>query len=347
MQHGGCDDTLSRAVTTDAPAAATSPPPQTHLPLPAAVLLLHAWCGAQFEASGLRALFIKGPALAQQGLRPARISSDVDILASPADFDGIRTLLQANGWTPRPSVYAGDFYDDHSISFVNEKWPCDVDVHRRYPGFLADPDIVFERLWSDRVALTFAHVECWTCDRPANALIMALHALRGAVDGSRHQRELIHLTDDVVFSDEERQRLSNVAAATGATLSADGYLGRLSLPPSLEALAPVDPRALRAWHLRLAANDTPVWVWLDAYRQAKGARRVRVVARALWPSRQDLEMDASRPTATVGQRLRVRVARLADGIPAAARLLVRSRSASLPPARLDGNRVTRGKSGSE
>ncbi len=333
--------------STETPDAVSDTTPRTHLPLAAAVVLVHAWCGTQLESSGLRGLFIKGPALAQQGLRADRISSDVDILACPDDFDDICALLRESGWMPRPSAYAGDFYDDHSITFVHEEWPCDIDVHRRYPGFLADPGIVFERLWADRVALTFAHVECWTCDRPANALIMALHGLRGAADGSRQQRELTHLLEEVTLAEDERQRLSDVAAATGATLSADGYLGPLGLPPSRELHTPIDPNALRAWHLRLSAKDTPVWVWLDAYRQARGMRRVQIIARALWPSRNDLEMDATRPTATVGQRLRVRVARLSGGIPAAVRLLVRSRSGGRPTPPHGGVGRPRGANGRE
>jgi len=294
---------------------------QAGLPVGVAVRLLHAWCSAQVRQANLRALFIKGPVLADQQLRAPRVSSDVDVLVHPDDFDRVCELLRRGGWAARPEVFAGRFYDDHSISFVHPSWPCDVDVHSRYPGFLADPVTVFERMWSDRDVQTYGHVDCDVSNRMASALILGLHSLRGAASGSRHEAELRHLVSDVVFSAEERLGLANLAAATGCAQSGAPFLEKLSLPPADGPTADVDPAAIEDWRTRTAVADTPVWVWSNAYRHSDGVWKLVVLWRALWPTRRDLEVTAGDSLATSKQRLVYRVARLRRGIPDALSLL--------------------------
>lgn len=300
----------------------------TPLPLDSAVALMHGWCSWQFRAHDLRAVFIKGPVLAAQNLRPPRASSDVDVLVHPHDYEKVRRLLRENGWSPRPAAFAGSFYDDHSTSFIHPQWPCDIDVHSRYPGFLGAPDAVFERLWRDRTSFRLAEIECWVCSRPANALIMGLHALRGAARGSRHEHELDYLTHDVEFSAEELQQISDIAAVTGSTDSAQVFLSALRVPPSREAGCVVDRAALVDWQMRTEAADTPVWVWLNAFRSAPPRLRPVVLWRAVWPTRRDLEIDGIANIDTRRQRVRFRLARLAHGVPAAARLAWRRVSLS-------------------
>lgn len=300
----------------------------TPLPLDSAVALMHGWCSWQFRARDLRALFIKGPVLAAQNLRLPRASSDVDVLVHPDDYESARRLLGENGWSARPAAFAGRFYDDHSTSFIHPQWPCDIDVHSRYPGLLGPSDAVFERLWTDRTSLRLAEIECWVCSRPANALIMGLHALRGAAPGSRHEQELDYLTHDVEFSPEELQEVADIAAVTGSSDSAAFFLSALHAPASREQGSVVDRAALVDWQTRTDAADTPVWVWLNAFRSAPPRLRSVVLWRAVWPTRRDLEVDGIPNIDTRRQRVRFRLSRLARGIPAAARLVWRRVSLS-------------------
>lgn len=293
----------------------------TPLPLDSAVLLMHGWCSARFRAASIRALFVKGPTLSAQGLRPARSSTDVDVLAHPDDFERVCALLRSNGWIARPRTFAARFYDDHSISFIHSRWPCDVDVHRRYPGFLAEPAVVFDYLWERRTTLTFADIPCDVSSRSANALIMGLHALRGATSGSRHRAELTHLLEEVAFDDADRQELADLAAATGSRESAAALLSGLAVPRSALQPAPVSRAAAQRWAVRVATADAPVWVWFDSFRHVAGRQRLLVVWRALWPSRSDLAAAGGADASTWPKRLTLRLQRVRRGIPAAARYL--------------------------
>ena len=66
-------------------------------------------------------------------------------------------------------------------------------MHSFYPGFLADPAVVFDALWERRVRMEFAHRECDVPDRVSGILILALHSLRGATIQRRHADELEQL----------------------------------------------------------------------------------------------------------------------------------------------------------
>lgn len=306
----------------------TVPLPQTSLGVGPAVLLLHAWCSSRFRERRLRALFIKGPTLAAQGLRPARVSADVDVLAHPEDFGRVCGVLRENGWTARPEVFAGRYFEDHSVSFVHPDWPCDIDVHRVYPGFLADPAMVFERLWASRSPQEYAGVPCDACGRPANALMMGLHALRSRSSESRHQQELAHLIQHASFSDHELQEMANLAAATGSIESANPFLSHLNLPLSVEPRAPVDSSAIDEWRLRVMAADTHVWVWFNALRSTRGAGRCLVLWRAVWPSVEDLKVADAHLAETSLGRVRLRLTRMRRGLPSVVGLIRQARRLS-------------------
>ena len=51
-------------------------------------------------------------------------------------------------------------------------------MHCKFPGFLADPQVVFDALWDRRTTTRVAGRELPCCDVLGNALIMALHVLR-------------------------------------------------------------------------------------------------------------------------------------------------------------------------
>ncbi|AAT89622.1 hypothetical protein Lxx18920 [Leifsonia xyli subsp. xyli str. CTCB07] len=118
------------------------------MPLSAAVPLAHALVREVAERNGIRILFVKGPVLAAQGLRAPRVSVDVDVWADPARFDDLIAALREFGWTRRAESRSWQLFITHSVTLVRSGWPCDIDVHDRFPGAFADPQLVFETLWT-------------------------------------------------------------------------------------------------------------------------------------------------------------------------------------------------------
>lgn len=250
--------------------------------------LAHAWVQALAESLHLRVLFIKGPSLHRLGLRDQRSSSDVDVLAAPDDFERLCDAMQRAGWEERDSGLLMRNISHHSRAFVTSTWPCDVDIHSRFPGFLADPGVVFEELWKRRLYLTFADKECVTADRLSSALILALHSLRSVKTQSRHTAELEQL-NGAAFTQAELVLLGGLASRTGSAEPLREVLLRMgcALPPSVQS---VDAEALRAWRIRTEASEHGLgtYRWLSAFLRAPLSRKAGILHGAVWPSRQDL-----------------------------------------------------------
>lgn len=122
--------------------------------------LLAAWVSARAENHGIRVLVIKGRPLADDGLRTARVSSDVDVLVEPARFEEYCALVLAAGWQEFPSTYAAAHFTVHSRTFRKPGCPNSLDVHSDFPGFLREPDVKFEALWATQRDTVFAHRAC-------------------------------------------------------------------------------------------------------------------------------------------------------------------------------------------
>lgn len=277
------------------------------LPLVDAVELAAAWAAALAERLGIRLLVIKGDTLARHGLRDPRVPADVDVLVDPAAFDRYCAAIRAAGWAERP-VPRINQRAAHSVTYVHEGWPCDIDVHHRYPGFLAEPSAVFEELWRRRDAQPFAHVTVPTPDRVSSLVIMALHALRDGAVNDRHRAELDRARS-ATLTNAERVELADLARATGCAGPLHDVLTGLGVHIPVE-----DSPELREWRARVASGSRGAYPWLLLWREASWARRPRILFRALWPTRSD--MLAARPETPdrVGAVARARVARLVRGI---------------------------------
>ncbi len=86
--------------------------PIAELSLATAVELGHAWLQAVADRAGIRALFIKGPALHRHGLRPHRTSGDIDVLVDPTAFDALCDAVIGAGWRGRFSSSQLAFVED-------------------------------------------------------------------------------------------------------------------------------------------------------------------------------------------------------------------------------------------
>jgi hypothetical protein len=154
--------------------------PVQALALEDATELAHAYAHAVAASLGVRALSIKGPAADFHGVRPPRVAADADVLIDPAGFGAVVERLRAAGWHERPKMAGTEGWVEHSITLIRDGWPCDLDLHDRFPGFLRPEVEVFESLWRDRVETDAAGRAVPIPSRDATILITALHSLRSS-----------------------------------------------------------------------------------------------------------------------------------------------------------------------
>jgi hypothetical protein len=282
------------------------------LRLDEAVELGHAWLQSLAESRGIRVLFIKGPALHHYGLRHERVSSDVDALVEPRRFAEFCEAIERAGWREREGIFISDRTTLHSRAYIRDGWPCDLDIHGFYPGFLADPVDAFDALWRRRARLSYAGRLCEVPDRVGAMLILALHSLRGTSAQSRHLDELERLVR-IELTARERADAAALALATGSAATLETVLPRwgVDVKPPPEDLA---SHELREWRERVASGSYGAYFWLLALRHARGKDRAVVAWRAVWPTRHDLLLARSETIDTLPGRTRARAARWVRGI---------------------------------
>ncbi len=267
------------------------------MPLSNAVRLAHALCQAVADEVGIRVLFIKGPIATQQGLRDrSRVSGDVDVLCRPEDHDALVGALCRRGWRQRPTSTAAREFVTHSSTLLHPDWPCDIDVHVRFPGFFADPGDVFETLWCDRELHSIAEVEVSSPSRLAQWLILLLHGLRSpelARNATEVDTARISFRDEL--SGDERADLLSLVDDTGAVEVTADFFRSLGVPRQRRA-TPTAEFAL--WQLQAGPSRTESWMLL--LTQARGWKRLHVLVRALIPKRAELVAD--HPDANEGTR---------------------------------------------
>lgn len=274
--------------------------------------------------AGVRALLIKGPVLAQFALRAPRICADVDVLVAPTDYEVACATLRQAGWHIRSASFITERTSVHSRTFAHPRWPCDIDVHSSYPGFLADPERVFDHLWASRSVVSLAHIDIDVPSREASAVLLALHSLRGSLRQPRHATELDELRA-APFTPAERDRVRRVIESTHAGREITPILAGSTPPPA----GRVQHRSLseRRWAERMQAGSVGAYWWMTALRDARGADRAVVAWRAVWPSRTDLESAHPELRSSGVSRVAERGRRLLRGIrstPAVVRVILGS-----------------------
>ena len=254
-----------------------------------AVALGSAWTHQIARTLGIRALLIKGDTLHQHGLRPARVSADVDVLVEPDRFEEYCQAMAAAGWRERPVPLISHQLSSHSRAYVHDSWPCDIDVHRYYPGFLKEAAEVFDVLWSRRGALEFAHTRVESADRPSSILILALHSLRDGRVNARHQEELEHLTS-LELTAEERRDLGMLALQTGSAATLAEVLPRFGVEVEPDR-GDLESPALRDWRGRVESKSEGAYAWSVALSSAKWRDRPLIVWNAFWPAARELRLS--------------------------------------------------------
>lgn len=213
---------------------------------------------------GIELLIIKGPLATGAGSRPQRPSADVDVLLRQGDLESLCWHLARAGWERRPAD-ENDVFPLHSVTMFHPKWPIDIDVHWRYPGFERDPDQVFVYLWRNRSRGSIAGWWAEIPEKAASDLIQALHSLRAPWE-IKNQEDLDFLATQMKRS--ELPRLLEVAKATGSL----GPLGPFLRSRFIDEDLPELPATTVEWNHRLLAmtpgrtrlvalSNAPIWDW--------------------------------------------------------------------------------------
>lgn len=238
---------------------------------------------------GIRVLVIKGMSLEAHGLRANYVSSDVDILVEPSRCHELVDLMVDIGWERRPFTLSERLRTHHSITLLNESWPNDLDLHTEFPGFLIAPAEAFEVLWRNRVEASAAGHSCWIPDRYSTMVIWALHSLRSSARYGRHERELRELLSGPLrqlSESDERQLIDRIwDLAAARPLQAVPEFAKL-----LAGRATVsDHTKYREWRSKVTASNEAS-PWLQLLRDARWWERPWLLARAIWPSSDDLRL---------------------------------------------------------
>lgn len=234
-----------------------------------------------------------------QGLREPRQSVDADVLVDSRGVQALLGALAEAGWHERVEHVVEHELSLHSWALVHDGWPCELDVHRRFPGLLARAEVAFDALWERRAMVEVAGVAVPATDPVGSAAILALHALRDP--GVTHKEaEFEALCDrlSAAWGSAERAALRDLAEATGSAESLGPLLTRLGeqLPSSRLA----DPEAVEVWRVRTAAVGTAAVPWVYELAQAPWRRRPALLWHAIFLS--EAEIRDADPAAASGWR---------------------------------------------
>ncbi|MGB9184658.1 MAG: nucleotidyltransferase family protein [Solirubrobacteraceae bacterium] len=275
-----------------------------------------------FEAACIRTVLLKGPATGHllYPVSGSRSYSDVDLLVDPAAVQGAEKILAARGFRRFDDESAVRQTDtgvgriigaqgaSHSAAWLRERDSFVVDLHDSLPQVGAPQSIVWRQLTQHLDLLTVAGVPTEILDRPASALLVALHAAHHGPDWDSTASDLERALE--VFNIEcwkaardlavELQAETPMGIGLGLTEAGRRIARQLSLPtepsPAILLLwagvpwsASVIDSLLGQRDLRAAATLIAriMWPTPDALRRgsalARRSRRWLVVAYVLRP----------------------------------------------------------------
>lgn len=253
-----------------------------------AVPLAHALVARLAELEGIRILFVKGPTAVALGARPPRPSTDVDVLCEPGGMQFLGTALEACGWRRRIGKsnvheleHGAKYLFEHSLHYIHDEWPCDIDVHYNFPGFLAPDEVVFEALWARRATVDVAHTPVQCPDVIGQVAIVGLHAFREPLAAVSKT--------DLEFLAQSLRRARTTTIEALAALTVDTGCSQ-TLRPLLEHVgAPAtqspfeDGEGLNRWRTRTESAGTYTTSWVIEMSHAPWQRKAVLLRRDLFP----------------------------------------------------------------
>ena len=270
--------------------------PSTRLPLEVATAFAHAMVAKAAANAGIPVISIKGPVNLHYGLREHYIASDADFLVDPSRFDELIEILLSNDWHIRPVPLHPRMVELHSVTLKHPEWPCDLDLHRFFPGFLADRQDVFGLIWAERCLITIAERSCWIPSMPMAWAVAALHAHRDEIrSGARTQLEALEELAAERFTDDDLADLGRLLRSSGAMETLRSSIEPLGIYSRTDSARSPE---LAAWNIRRFAGLHPAIAVIDAV-QSRRYREAAAMARAiLLEGRPDRPRQISRPLRT-------------------------------------------------
>jgi hypothetical protein len=250
---------------------------ETSLELGEGVELGYALVARAAENIGARALAIKGLVGETHRLRKPRASADVDVLVEPDRSEDLVDTLVRAGWHRTPTSVVPTPFGSHSVTLNHPHWPCEIDVHHRFPGFLADRTTTFDALWAEHTFIVAAGIAVPATDLYGTTLVMALHALRTPSD-SRKRHELFGLVGRLPRRHFDPERLRRLASTTGCLATARPFLQAVGVDTS--AADTRDP-AVAEWELRQTVTQTRNLGWVSAVRRTPPWRWPGIILKVL------------------------------------------------------------------
>ena len=271
----------------------SSLPETAELRVTEAVPLAHALDAQLAELERVRILCVKGPTAVALGVRPPRPSSDVDVLCEPGGMERLGAALETCGWRRRVPAsansrlqHAAIYLFDHSVHYIHDEWPCDLDVHYSFPGFLAPDEQVFETLWARRAEVLIANTPVPAADLLGQAALVGLHALRDG-DTGLYATDVDHLQAVLAaMSPADKAAMGTLAGATGCSKTLHPLLDPAGVP--FVAGPWNSPETLRRWKAQTENAGTHTTAWLIELRATPWHRKPGLVAHALWLPRKEL-----------------------------------------------------------
>lgn len=285
--------------------------------------LYHARVSYLLVAAGIDHVLIKGQTWAGPLHLPDARVGDVDVLVPPAQMRAALDRLLDAGLSLAHGTDSRIEVAVHSVTLRSTEG-TEVDLHDRYPGLDADPDLTWRALMSHVGRAEIAGYDVPVLDGAAQALVAAASAARDGA-ASTSARRVRAGFDGIDWPGVAS--LADEVGAGGVLHAAFQLVGRgaearaLQLPP-----IPVE------WRLALAgaANETKRAYYL---LHAPTRDRWRMLAREVLPTRaflavEDPELLRKGPLALVTAHLR-RWHRIARRLPEVVRTLWRVRRDTL------------------
>ena len=226
---------------------------------------------AALQAAGLRALLLKGPALALQttGQAWSRGGGDVDLLVAPTDLPAAVAVLAELGFRGPPGHFPRDLgsfwgryarWASHELSLWREGSPW-LDLHwalctprARLPGF--------EALWREREVVTLNGRSVPTLSRRHAFLHGCLHAASDQWMDLRHLLDLARLASALPAEEREPLRHRIVVRQSCATADGAWHVGhwlQTVLQQASLSTSPIDwLRVIARFSLLPAAFNDPI-----------------------------------------------------------------------------------------
>ena len=283
------------------------------LRLPEATLLAHALGARVAEHVSARVLSIKGPAADHHALREPRLSVDADLLVDPRGFEEFCAALEAHGWHERVARSTPTILEPHSRTYIHPQWPCDIDVHERFPGFFADPAHVFDELWSRREALYVGGVALTIPALVPSMMIGALHALRN-MSVARHRTEWDSIIEmlQTRLEDSGRQDFLRLAEAGRSRWVLREAIEIIGFGPVESDLSPSEAESWSS-NLRFGADGGAAG-WLIALRRGPIRDRARTLIRAVWVPKEFVPRNEKSVPQSTRQVMRYQLERWRRGL---------------------------------